>query len=157
VGNHVHLLLETQGNLSKLMQAFQTSYTISFNKRHRRRGHVFEQSYKALLVDKDNYLLQVSRYIHLNPVSARMVTRPQDYRWSSYRSYMKGKGITGLKGEKVLGYLVGDRKRRLGPVSVSGLVYQSIALSRRPRLRSVVHHAAVPAVTQQASLLTLYR
>src|SRR5438132_14436392 len=54
LGNHVHLLLETpQGNLSKLMQAFQTSYTVSFNKRHRRSGHVFEQRYKALLVDKD--------------------------------------------------------------------------------------------------------
>ncbi len=50
------------------MQAFQASYTVSFNKRYRRSGHVFEQRYKALLVDKDNYLLQVSRYIHLNPV-----------------------------------------------------------------------------------------
>ena len=97
----------------KLMQALQTSYTVSFNKRHRRSGHVFEQRYKALLVDKDNYLLQVSRYIHLNPVSARIVSRPQDYRWSSYGSYLKGKGIGGLKPEKVLGYFAGDRKKQL--------------------------------------------
>ena len=63
--NHVHLLLKTpKGNLSRMMQPFQTSYTIYFNKRHRRSGHVFEQRYKALVVDKDNYLLQVSRYIH---------------------------------------------------------------------------------------------
>ena len=102
-----------QGNLSKMMQAFQTSYTVSFNKRYRRSGHVFAQRYKALLVDKDNYLLQVSRYIHLNPVSARIVTRPQDYRWSSYGSYLKGKGIAGLKPETVLGYFVGDRKKQL--------------------------------------------
>jgi len=114
LSNHVHLLLETpQGNLSKLMQALQTSYTVSFNKRYRRSQHVFEQRYRALLVDKDNYLLQVSRYIHLNPVSARIVSRPQDYRWSSYGSYLKGKGIAGLKDGMVLGYFVGDRKKQL--------------------------------------------
>jgi putative transposase len=64
-------------------------------------------------VDKDNYLLQVSRYIHLNPVCAGIVTRPQDYRWSSYGSYLKGKGIVGLKPEMVLGYFVGERKKQL--------------------------------------------
>ena len=96
-----------------MMQAFQTSYTVYFNKRHRRSGHVFEQRYKALLVDKDNYLLQVSRYIHLNPVSAGIVTRPQDYRWSSYECYLKDKRIGGLKPEMVLGYFVGSRKKQL--------------------------------------------
>jgi len=56
-----------------MMQPFQTSYTVYFNKRHQRSGHVFEQRYKAFLVDKDNYLLEVSRYIHLNPVAAGIV------------------------------------------------------------------------------------
>ena len=112
--NHVHLLLETpKGNLAKMMQAFQTSYTVYFNKRHRRSGHLFEQRYKALLVDKDNYLLEVSRYIHLNPVAARIAGRPQDYRWSSYGAYVRGKGISGLKYETVLGYFVGGRGRQL--------------------------------------------
>lgn len=112
--NHVHLLLETpRGNLSKMMQAFQTSYTVYFNKRHGRSGHVFEQRYKALLVDKDNYLLEVSRYIHLNPVAARIVERPQDYRWSSYGRYLRGKGISGLKYETVLGYFAGRRGRQV--------------------------------------------
>jgi len=93
LGNHVHLLLETpQGNLSKLMQAFQTSYTVSFNKRHRRSGHVFEQRYKALLVDKDNYLLQVSRYIHLNPVSARIVSGPRTIGGAVMSPISKAKG-----------------------------------------------------------------
>src|SRR6266508_2020479 len=91
LGNHVHLVETPQGNLAKMMQAFQTSYTVSFNKRYRRSGHVFEQRYKALLVDKDNYLVQASRYIHLNTVSARIVSRPQDYRWRRYGSYRKGK------------------------------------------------------------------
>jgi putative transposase len=114
LSNHVHLLLETpRGNLSKLMQAFQTSYTVYFNKRHGRSGHVFEQRYKALLVDKDNYLLQVSRYIHLNPVGARIVDRAQDYRWSSYGSYLKGKGLVGLKTGTVLGYFNGAKSQRI--------------------------------------------
>ena len=130
LGNHVHLLLETpHGNLSKMMQALQTSYTVSFNKRHRRSGHVFEQRYKALLVDKDNYLLQVSRYIHLNPVSAGIVTRPQDYRWSSYGSYLKGKGIGGLKPEMVLGYFVGERKKQLAQYRE----YVEVGIGKRQR------------------------
>jgi hypothetical protein len=112
--NHVHLLLETpEGNLSKMMQAFQTSYTVYFNKRHGRTGHVFEQRYKAMLVDKDNYLLQVSRYIHLNAVSAKLVERPQEYRWCSYGSYLKGKGIVGLETATVLGRLNGSKSRQL--------------------------------------------
>ncbi len=79
LSNHIHLLLETpQGNLTKLMQLFQTSYTVYFNRRHHRSGHVFEQRYKAWLVDRDNYLLQVSRYIHRNAVEAKLVQRPQD-------------------------------------------------------------------------------
>jgi putative transposase len=114
MSNHVHLLLETpEGNLSKMMQAFQTSYTVYFNKRHGRTGHVFEQRYKAMLVDKDNYLLQVSRYIHLNAVSAKLAERPQEYRWCSYGSYLKGKGIIGLKTATVLGQLNGSKSRQL--------------------------------------------
>jgi REP element-mobilizing transposase RayT len=112
--NHVHLLLETpEGNLSRMMQAFQTSYTVYFNKRHGRTGHVFEQRYKAMLVDKDNYLLQVSRYIHLNAVSAKLAERPQAYRWCSYGSYFKGNGIIGLKTATVLGQLNGSKSRQL--------------------------------------------
>lgn len=114
LSNHVRLLVETpEGNLSKMMQACQTSYTVYFNKRHGRSGHVFEQRYKARVVDKDIYLLQVSRYIHLNPVSARIVERPQDFRWSSYGSYLKGKVLTGFKTESVLGYFNGSTSQQL--------------------------------------------
>jgi REP element-mobilizing transposase RayT len=114
MSNHVHVLLETaEGNLSKMMQALQTSYTLSFNRRHGRSGHVFEQRYKAMLVDKDNYLIQVSRYIHLNPVEAKLAERPQDYRWSSYSSYLKGKGIAGSKVGAVLDYFTGSKWRQI--------------------------------------------
>lgn len=69
--NHVHLVLETpNGNLSKMMQAFQTSYTVYFNKRHGRSGHVFEQRYKAFVVDKDNCLLELSCYVNPNTLAA---------------------------------------------------------------------------------------
>lgn len=114
LSNHVHLLIETsEANLSKLMQAFQTSYTVYFNRRHKQTGHVFEQRYKAFLVDKDKYLLQVSRYIHLNPVEAGLVKRPQDYRWSSYRGYLKDKDGEGLHRELILGQFGGGRRGKV--------------------------------------------
>ena len=114
LSNHVHLLLETpQGNLSRMMQAFQTSYTVSRNRRHQHTGHVFEQRYKAFLVDKDNYLLQVSRYIHLNPVAARIVERPQDYRWSSYRTYLREREAAGVRREFILGHFAGQSKAKI--------------------------------------------
>jgi REP element-mobilizing transposase RayT len=114
LSNHVHLLLETpRGNLSKMMQPFQTSYTVYFNRRHRHTGHVFEQRYKAFLIDKDNYLLQVSRYIHLNPVGARIVERPQDYRWCSYGAYLKERKVAGLNRELILEQFEGKGQSRL--------------------------------------------
>lgn len=114
LSNHVHLLVETpRGNLSKLMQAFQTSYTSYFNRRHGRTGHVFEQRYKAFLVDRDSYLLQVSRYIHLNPVAAKLAVRPEAYRWSSYPAYVKDTAGEGLKRESILGQLTGTRQQRI--------------------------------------------
>ncbi len=83
--NHYHLLIETpEANLSKGIRQLNGVYTQRFNKRHRRTGHVFEGRYKATLVDKDSYLLEVARYIVLNPVRARMTDDPRQYRFSSY-------------------------------------------------------------------------
>jgi REP element-mobilizing transposase RayT len=114
LSNHVHLLLETpQGNLSRMMQAFQTSYTVSWNRRHQCTGHVFEQRYKAFVVDTENYLLQVSRYIHLNPVAAHIVERPQDYRWSSYRAYLRERGLADLSREFILGHFGGPSQAKI--------------------------------------------
>lgn len=87
--NHYHLLLETpHGNLSQAMHLINGSYTGYFNRRHRRVGHLFQGRYKGLLVEKESYLLELSRYIHLNPVRAGMVEYPEEYRWSSYRAYV---------------------------------------------------------------------
>lgn len=85
--NHYHLLVETpDANLSKGMRQLNGRYTQKFNREHRRVGHVFQGRYKAILIDKDSYLLELSRYIVLNPVRARMAHSARDWRWSSYRA-----------------------------------------------------------------------
>ena len=84
--NHYHLVIETpDGNLSKGMRQLNGIYTQTFNKRQQRVGHVFQGRYKALLIEKESYLLQVSRYVVLNPVRAKMVQSPEEWGWSSYR------------------------------------------------------------------------
>jgi REP element-mobilizing transposase RayT len=87
--NHYHLVLETpRGNLLKVMHGINGGYTGYFNRRCGRTGHLFQGRYKGILVDKDSYLLQLSRYVHLNPVTAKIVEGPAEYRWSSYGGYI---------------------------------------------------------------------
>lgn len=87
--NHIHLLIETgDAPLSKIMQAVQFSYTQSFNRRHRKVGHLFQGRYKAILCQKDEYLLELICYIHLNAVRAKLVKNPKSYRWSSHRAIL---------------------------------------------------------------------
>ena len=85
--NHYHLLIETpQGNLSAGMRQLNGVYTQRFNRRHTRVGHVFQGRFKAILVERESYLLELCRYVVLNPVRAGLAKRPQTYRWSSYRA-----------------------------------------------------------------------
>jgi putative transposase len=87
MGNHYHLVLHTrEANLSRLMRQINGVYTQSFNRRHGLTGHLFQGRFKAILVDSDSYLLEVCRYVDLNPVRAQMVKRPDAYAWSSYRA-----------------------------------------------------------------------
>ena len=98
MGNHLHLVLETpRGNLSRFMHRLQTAYTVYFNHRHQRHGHLLQGRYGACLVERDGYLLRLSRYVHLNPVFTKVLrSRPvgerrvflRQYPWSSYRSYI---------------------------------------------------------------------
>ena len=86
MNNHVHLLIETpQPNLSRGMRQLNGVYTQRFNRRHRKVGHLFQGRFKAILVEKDGYLLELARYIVLNPVRAKIVKTPERYPWSSYR------------------------------------------------------------------------
>src|SRR5215212_8497113 len=83
--NHYHLLLETpEPNLVRGMRRLNGVYTQAFNRRHERGGHVLQGRYKAILVDKDSHLLDLGRYVVLNPVRAQLVKRPEDWPWSSY-------------------------------------------------------------------------
>src|SRR5512139_759104 len=94
--NHIHLLLEVKRiPLSKIMQSLLVRYTRYFNTRHDEKGHLFQGRYKAIVCDKDVYLLELVRYIHLNPVRAKIVKRPEDYAWTGHFSYI-GKGTESL-------------------------------------------------------------
>lgn len=87
--NHYHLILETpKGNLLKVMHGINSRYTVYFNRRHKRSGHLFQGRYKAIIVDKDAYLIPLSRYVHLNPVRATIAEGPEGYKWSSYNGYI---------------------------------------------------------------------
>lgn len=94
MGNHYHLLVETRRpTLSRGMRELNGVYTQRFNRRHGHVGHVFQGRFKSVLVDKDSYLLELSRYIVLNPVRAGLCARAEDWRWSSYCAVM-GKAPT---------------------------------------------------------------
>jgi len=100
--NHYHLLLETkQPNLSRIMHYLNSAYTTYYNLKRNRCGHVFQGRYKSILVDKDNYLLELTRYIHLNPVRAKMVQQPEEYKWSSYQGYLKKAGDGHIDKEQI--------------------------------------------------------
>jgi len=87
MSNHYHLLVETpEGSLSRGMQLLNGVYTQWFNRRHQRVGHLLQGRFKAILVEKEPYLLQLARYIVLNPVRAKMVRSARDWPWSSYRA-----------------------------------------------------------------------
>ena len=87
--NHVHLLVETGSTpLAKFMQGLQQSYTQHFNRRYRKAGHLFQGRYKAIICERDKYLLALVRYIHLNPVRAKLATRPERYVYSGHNSYL---------------------------------------------------------------------
>ena len=84
--NHYHLLVETiDPTLSRGMRQLNGVYTQAFNRHHGRGGHLFQGRFKAILVEKDAYLLELCRYVVLNPVRAKMVRSAKDWRWSSYR------------------------------------------------------------------------
>lgn len=111
--NHVHLLLETAREpLSKFMQGLQQSYTQYFNRTHRKVGHLFQGRYKAIICERDRYLLALLRYIHLNPVRAKLVATPEEHPYSGHRVYLAGKATAILDPAKGLALLGGRRAYR---------------------------------------------
>ncbi|MGH9363695.1 MAG: transposase, partial [Thermoanaerobaculia bacterium] len=78
--------------LSKMMQNILFRYTRYWNRRYKKTGHLFQGRYKAILCDQESYLLELIRYLHLNPVRSKIVGDPGEYRWSSHRAYLEGDG-----------------------------------------------------------------
>jgi putative transposase len=118
MANHFHLLLETRlPNISRIMHYIKGSYTTYYNIRHQRTGHLFQGRFKSIVVDKGSYFVELSRYIHLNPVSAGIVKDPFEYVWSSYRGYL------GKKDE----YIDRDQVRQY--LGMTGREYQRFVLA----------------------------
>ena len=91
------MIIETpNANIGKVMHYINGSYTNYINRKRNRSGHLFQGRYKAILIDQDSYLLELSRYIHLNPVKANIVEKPENYSYSSYRSYILNKRNDGV-------------------------------------------------------------
>lgn len=109
--NHYHLVVETvDGNLSQGMRHLNGVYTQDFNRRHNRTGHVFQGRYKSILVEREGYLLELCRYVVLNPVRAGEVSQPGEYPWSSYRGTAGlGKVPPFLSADWILGQFAGRR------------------------------------------------
>ena len=110
MNNHYHLLVETPaGNLSQVMQHINGAYTNYFNTKRKRSGHLLQGRYKAILVDADHYALELTRYIHLNPVRVGLVDAPGRYRWSSFQEYTGNRApAKWLKRDFVLGFFTDD-------------------------------------------------
>ena len=136
MGNHYHLLAQTElPNLGRWMHWLVTSYTVYFNRRHKRVGHLFQGRYKSIVVEAEGYLLPLSRYIHLNPVRGTRLgqgglterrARLRAWRWSSYRGYAGLSRPEGMVSEElILGELGGPkatRRQRYRRFVESGLV-----------------------------------
>ena len=160
MNNHYHLLLGTpKANLSRALQWFGVVYTRRFNIRHHRSGHLFQGRFKCFLVENDSYLVQLSYYIHRNPLRSGLVKRLSDYRWSSYPSYAYGKNVPEwLQRDLIYSYFQGrdpkytyrrhvkeyaNEESRLWEDLRHGLLMGSEAFVRRVRgvfLRDVPHY-----------------
>jgi REP element-mobilizing transposase RayT len=136
--NHLHLLLEPGPKpLSRTMQPLQLAYSLYFNRHYRHTGHVFQGRYMALLCQRDAYLLELVRYLHLNPVRAGLAKRPDGWSWSSHRAYLGGvSSVIPLHVEPVLGQFGKDPRRARS--AFQGFVREGMALGHRRDLYEAI-------------------
>lgn len=124
--NHFHLLVEVKEvPTGRLMQSLLTAYVRGFNRRYRCRGHLFQGRYKAVVCDRDSYLLELVRYIHLNPVRARLVKRPGEWKWSGHAEYLR-KEKRGLINSGPVMEIIGT------PARYEAFVREGIGVKYRP-------------------------
>ncbi|MBI4515138.1 MAG: transposase [Deltaproteobacteria bacterium] len=130
--NHYHLLLETpEANLARAMRQLNGVYTQDFNRRHRRVGHVLQGRYKAIVIEKDSYLLELSRYIHLNPVRVGEVAAAARFAWSSTAAYVgRRRAPQWLRIDEVLSHF--GRRRRTAQRAYARFVAEGVG-AQEPR------------------------
>lgn len=112
--NHVHLMLsEGKEDVATVMKRINVSYVSYFNKKYRRVGHLFQDRFKSELIEDDAYVLALVRYIHRNPIKAGMVNMPEEYKWSSYLSFLEEDDYIGriVDRDLILEMISEDRER----------------------------------------------
>ncbi|HDO21614.1 MAG TPA: transposase [Nitrospirae bacterium] len=152
MSNQYHLIIETpDAGLSKAMHHIISGYTMYINKKKKRSGHLFQGRFKSVVVEKDSCLVELSRYIHLNPVRAKMAEKPEDYPYSSYPYYITKKKSDILSTGLILSLHSADRKdakRRYRDYVESAIgkeienpckkVYGGMILGRNPFIKEVL-------------------
>jgi putative transposase len=162
MSNHFHLFVKTRlANLQEFMRHFNISYTSYYNWKHDRRGHLYQGRYKSFLVDADNYLQEVSRYIHLNPIRVELRSQMtfddkrkylRNYPWSSYGGYISRDGRRGFL-QRYEDFVVGVSGKMTNPLERGkghGIVgaTEFIEKVRRQYMRSTSGSRELPAVKE---------
>lgn len=121
--NHVHLLVGTEDrDISDFVRRVHSRYASNFNRKYDYIGHLFQDRYKSELIQDDKYFLEVSRYIHLNPVRANMVKLPEEYKWSSYGMYIGKVKERLISSDKILSYFRGGSEAELYKAFVESVI-----------------------------------
>jgi putative transposase len=139
--NHYHLVLHTRrGNLSRLMRHVNGVYTQTFNRRHGAEGHLFQGRFKAILVDRDAYLLTLCRYVERNPVAAKIVKSPGQWPWSSYRAHAgEAQTPVWLDTHGLHGYLLGRTPANARDRATAARRYAAMVAQRATEDASLWH------------------
>ena len=136
MNNHIHLVIQVGDvPLSRAMQNLSFRFTRCMNWRNKRTGLLFQGRYKAILVEADEYLLQLAAYLHLNPVRAGMTNDPLDYRWSSHRAYMGKESVPWLSYDAVLSQL--SKRRTVARTHFANFVAEQAGLGHRKEFHGI--------------------
>jgi len=113
MNNHVHIIMKTgKEPLTRIMRRINSMYTRYFNKKYNYIGHLFQAKYFSELIQSDKQILEASRYVHLNPVKAQIVSRPEEYQWASYRIFI-GEKSEFVNTEIILSYFEYSNRQKL--------------------------------------------
>jgi len=150
--NHVHLLIETQDiPLSKFMQGLNQTYTMHYNRRYRTVGHLFQGRYKAILCDREAYLLGLLKYIHLNPIRANIAESFEVYPWSSHHAYAEKSSPLAIVDTDLVLRMFSENKSR------SRIKYQAFMREEETLEKSEVYATIDQRVQGDASFCELVR